>query len=200
MKKIARLGRGRGRARDNDGRRGGRAVCGALAALLAPWLLVLAFAGMPSASPRAAEAPEVGEDPAIERHMMSLAAELRCLQCQNQTLADSEAPLAVDLRQEIRELIAKGQTDEQIKAYLVARYGDFVLYRPPLKSKTYLLWFGPALVLLAGLAALYFALKRRLARLDAAAGVAAGAGALSDADARRAQHLLADDAEEGRLS
>jgi cytochrome c-type biogenesis protein CcmH/NrfF len=73
----------------------------------------------------------VGDNPCGRTPHDGAGAELRCLQCQNQTLADSEAPLAVDLRQEIRELIAKGQTDEQIKAYLVARYGDFVLYRPP---------------------------------------------------------------------
>ncbi len=139
----------------------------------------------------AAEAPEVGDNPAAERHMMTLAAELRCLQCQNQTLADSEAPLAVDLRQEIRELIAKGQTDEQIKAYLVARYGDFVLYRPPVKSKTLVLWFGPAIVLVIGLLALYLAVKRRNAHL-AAQGAADAAPQWNAADAQRAQRLLAD--------
>jgi cytochrome c-type biogenesis protein CcmH len=146
----------------------------------------------------AAEAPEVGDNPAAERHMMALAAELRCLQCQNQTLADSEAPLAVDLRQEIRELIVKGQTDEQIKAYLVARYGDFVLYRPPVKSKTLVLWFGPAVVLVGGLLALYLALRRRNARLELEAAGDAARGGLSAAEARRAQNLLATDAEEGQ--
>ena len=82
---------------------------------------------------------------------MALAEELRCLVCQNQTLADSHADLAVDLRQEIRELMQKGQSDEEVKRYLVARYGDFVLYRPPLKSSTWLLWFGPAVLLVGGL-------------------------------------------------
>jgi cytochrome c-type biogenesis protein CcmH len=148
----------------------------------------------------AAEAPEVGDNPAAERRMMALAAELRCLQCQNQTLADSEAPLAVDLRQEIRELIAKNQSDEQIKAYLVARYGDFVLYRPPVKSKTLVLWFGPAVVLLGGLLALYLALKRRNARLAAQGQLPGNDADLSAADARRAQALLADDTAQGGSS
>jgi cytochrome c-type biogenesis protein CcmH len=100
--------------------------------------------------------------------MMVLAQELRCLVCQNQTLADSQAELAADLRQEIRELMQKGQSDEEIKRYLVARYGDFVLYRPPLKPTTWLLWFGPAVLLLVGLAALYTVLirRRRLAAAD----------------------------------
>jgi len=154
---------------------------------------VLAFA---LAAAGAVEAPEVGDNPAAERHMMQLATELRCLQCQNQTLADSNAPLAVDLRQEIRELIAKGQTDQQIKEYLAARYGDFVFYRPPVKSETLLLWFGPALLVLGGLLALYITLRRRLARLEAE-GVTAE---LSDADARRAQNLLDEETGESSLS
>jgi len=125
------------------------------------WLAVSWQAG-------AREAIPVGEDPAVEQHMMVLAQELRCLVCQNQTLADSQASLAADLRQEIRELIQKGQSDEQIKQYLVARYGDFVLYRPPMKSTTWLLWFGPALLLVVGLTALYLVLirRRRLAAAD----------------------------------
>jgi cytochrome c-type biogenesis protein CcmH len=158
-------------------------------------LAAVATGALPSAV-AAREAPEVGSDPAAERHMMQLASELRCLQCQNQTLADSNAPLAVDLRQEIRELLAKGQTDAQVKEYLVARYGDFVLYRPPLQSNTLFLWFGPALVLLAGLAALYLTLKRRLARLEAAQSNQG----LSDAESQRAQRLLENEAEEGSLS
>jgi cytochrome c-type biogenesis protein CcmH len=144
----------------------------------------------------AAEAPEVGDNPAAERHMMQLASELRCLQCQNQTLADSNAPLAVDLRQEIRELLAKGQSDQQIKEYLGARYGDFVFYRPPVQGNTLLLWFGPALVLLGGLLGLYVTLRRRIARLEAA-GVTAD---LSDADAKRAQNLLDEEPGESSLS
>jgi cytochrome c-type biogenesis protein CcmH len=177
-------------ARDAGGRGRGWAPS---AAARGAWLLAAALCVLAPGPAAAREAPEVGDDPAAERHMLTLAAELRCLQCQNQTLADSNAPLAVDLRQEIRELIAKGQTDAQIKAYLGARYGDFVFYRPPVQSNTLLLWFGPALVLVAGMSALYITLKRRLAQPEAPRD-------LSDAEARRAQHLLDDDAEEGSLS
>jgi cytochrome c-type biogenesis protein CcmH len=138
----------------------------------------------------AREAPAVGQDPAVEQRMMVLAQELRCLVCQNQTLADSQADLAVDLRQEIRELMLKGQSDEQIKRYLVARYGDFVLYRPPMKSTTWLLWFGPALLLVAGLTALYTVLLRRR-RLVADEP-------LNPDQEKRALALLSE--EEGRLS
>jgi cytochrome c-type biogenesis protein CcmH len=138
----------------------------------------------------AREAAPVGQDPAIERRMMVLAQELRCLVCQNQTLADSQAPLAADLRQEIRELMQKGQSDEQIKQYLVARYGDFVLYRPPLRSETWFLWFGPAVLLVGGLTALYLVLLRRR-RL-------AGAEPLNADQEQRALALLSED--EGRPS
>jgi cytochrome c-type biogenesis protein CcmH len=144
----------------------------------------------------AREAQEVGEDPKIERHMMELASELRCLQCQNQTLADSNAPLAVDLRQEIRELLVQGKNDEQVKQYLVARYGDFVLYRPPVQGNTFLLWFGPAVVLVAGLTALYLTIQRRLARIEREQAAAP----LSDAEARRAQDLLDHEDDEGGMS
>jgi cytochrome c-type biogenesis protein CcmH len=138
----------------------------------------------------AREAAPVGQDPAIERRMMALSQELRCLVCQNQTLADSQADLAADLRQEIRELMQKGQSDEQIKRYLVARYGDFVLYRPPMKAATWLLWFGPALLLIAGLSALYLVLLRRR-RL-------AAAEPLNADQEKRALALLSED--EGQLS
>jgi len=122
----------------------------------------LALAALPVA---AGEAPEVGDNPAVERHMLQLAAELRCLQCQNQTLADSNAPLAVDLRQQIREMLARGQSDQQVKEYLVARYGDFVLYRPPFKTATVALWVGPGVILVAGVAAMLLAIRRRRERL-----------------------------------
>ena len=175
----------------DDSRTGARlrGVCALVAAGL---LAATLSAGLVAAS-GAREAQEVGDDPAAEHHMMRLASELRCLQCQNQTLADSNAPLAVDLRQQIRELLAKGQSDEQIKQYLVARYGDFVLYRPPLQSNTFLLWFGPALVLLAGLAALFWNLKRRLRRLESSPQY-------SEAESERAQRLLEKEAQEGGLS
>ena len=89
-------------------------------------------------------------DPALDARLRKLESELRCLVCQNQTLADSDASLAGDLRREVRALAVAGKSDAEIKDYLVARYGDFVLYSPPIKSLTWLLWFGPLLLLVAG--------------------------------------------------
>ena len=102
-------------------------------------------------------------DDALDARLKALEYELRCLVCQNQTLADSNAPLAEDLRREVRELATGGKSDAEIRAYLVARYGDFVLYKPPVKSTTYLLWFGP-FVLLAGGAIAWWTMIRRRAR------------------------------------
>ena len=107
------------------------------------------------------EARPLGDDPAVEARLKSLSQELRCLVCQNQTLADSSAPLAEDLRQEIREQIAKGLSDKEITDYLVARYGNFVRYRPPVDSQTILLWVGPTLLLIAGFTGLWLTLRRR---------------------------------------
>ncbi len=109
----------------------------------------------------AQEARPLGEDPAVEARLKQLAVELRCLVCQNQTLADSNAPLAEDLRREVREMIAKDMTDDQIVDFLVTRYGDFVRYRPPLKTTTWLLWAGPFLLLAAGATVLAVSLRRR---------------------------------------
>src|SRR3990172_7097456 len=89
-----------------------------------------------------------GEDSSVEKRTAALAQELRCLVCQNQTLADSNAPLAVDLRNQIREQLASGKSERDVKEYMVARYGDFVLYRPPFNAATALLWAGPFLLLL----------------------------------------------------
>jgi cytochrome c-type biogenesis protein CcmH len=100
-------------------------------------------------------------DDALERRVMNLAHELRCLVCQNQTLADSNAPLAVDLRNQIREQMAAGKSEEDVVQFLVARYGDFVLYRPPLKATTLLLWAGPFLFLVLGLFFLFRFLRAR---------------------------------------
>ena len=99
-------------------------------------------------------------DPALDARLKKLEEELRCLVCQNQTLADSNAPLAEDLRREVRELAVSGKSDDDIRAFLVARYGDFVLYEPPVKATTWLLWFGPFL-LLAGGALVWLAIVRR---------------------------------------
>lgn len=126
-------------------------------------MLVILLLTMPMLA--RAEAQPMGDDPVVEARLKSLSTELRCLVCQNQTLADSSAPLAEDLRREIRELIIKGMSDKEITDYLVARYGDFVRYRPPLKSQTVLLWVGPALLLVAGFAGLWVTLRRRNALL-----------------------------------
>ncbi len=101
------------------------------------------------------------EDPQIEQRMKALTTQLRCLVCQNETLADSRADLAEDLRREIREQMKAGKSDQEIIAFLTDRYGDFVLYNPPVKRITYLLWFGPFILLIAGTAVLYRYLKRR---------------------------------------
>jgi cytochrome c-type biogenesis protein CcmH len=137
----------------------------------------------------AGEAQPAAADPALEARVTAVASELRCLVCQNQTLADSNAPLAVDLREQIREQMQQGASERDVVDYMVARYGDFVRYRPPFKATTLLLWAGPALLMLAGFAALYFRLKRR--RGEAQPG-------LSDEQRSRAQALLADGAEAGR--
>jgi cytochrome c-type biogenesis protein CcmH len=101
------------------------------------------------------------EDPRIEQRMKALTEQLRCLVCQNETLADSRADLAEDLRRQIREQMIAGKTDQEILAFLTQRYGDFVLYNPPVKSTTYLLWFGPFVLLVAGTGVLYRYLKYR---------------------------------------
>src|SRR5439155_22544672 len=106
------------------------------------------------------------EDPQIEQRMKNLTEQLRCLVCQNETLADSRADLAEDLRKEIREQMKAGKSDQEIVAFLTQRYGDFVLYKPPVKSTTYLLWFGPFVLLFAGTGVLYRYLKKRRELID----------------------------------
>jgi cytochrome c-type biogenesis protein CcmH len=103
----------------------------------------------------------MADDPALEARMTRIASELRCLVCQNQTIADSNADLAQDLRRQVREMLRKGDDDATIIAYMTDRYGDFVLYRPPVKATTLLLWFGPAAMLLLGFGALAVVLRRR---------------------------------------
>jgi cytochrome c-type biogenesis protein CcmH len=113
----------------------------------------IGLAGMGAWSePEAAEAE-------LDRRVYVFSKEVRCLVCQNETLADSRADLALDLRREIREQMKAGRSDEQIAGFLTERYGDFVLYRPPLKPSTYPLWFGPFVLLASGLFALYRSLK-----------------------------------------
>ena len=101
------------------------------------------------------------DDPVIEQRLANLSKELRCLQCQNQTLADSPAGLATDLRREIRAQMKAGKSDQEIIAFLTQRYGDFILYRPRITFTTYLLWFGPFVLLLAGLYVLFRYIKQR---------------------------------------
>jgi len=108
-----------------------------------------------------AQIAQPNEDPQIEARMKALTEQLRCLVCQNETLADSRADLAEDLRREIRKEMKAGKTDQEILAFLTDRYGNFVRYRPPLIPKTYLLWFGPFVLLLFGIAVLYRYLGRR---------------------------------------
>jgi cytochrome c-type biogenesis protein CcmH len=117
----------------------------------------LAFSGRLLAQ----EAKPLADDPELEKRVMNLSKELRCLVCQNETLADSRADLAVDLRNEIRDQMKAGKSDKEIITFLTARYGDFVLYRPPVRPTTYLLWFGPFLLLVIGMVILYKYVRQR---------------------------------------
>jgi cytochrome c-type biogenesis protein CcmH len=133
---------------------------------MAKWMLALALA-LGCGLLQANEAAPASEDPVIEARMVKIAEELRCLVCQNQTIASSNASLAVDLRNQVREMLRRGDSDQQIIDYMTARYGDFVLYRPPLKGTTALLWFGPGVLLVGGLTVLFLVLRRR-SRMDPA--------------------------------
>lgn len=126
----------------------------------------------------------LADDPVAEKRLLKLSEELRCLVCQNQNIADSNAELAQDLRREIRTMIRDGKSDKEIIDFMVARYGDFVLYRPPLKGTTLLLWGGPLVLLALGLFALVRYQRRRAER------VAAEDKPLSAEEARRAEALL----------
>jgi cytochrome c-type biogenesis protein CcmH len=128
-------------------------------------------------------------DPALDARLKALENELRCLVCQNQTLAESNAPLAEDLRKEVRELAVAGKSDDDIRAYLVARYGDFVLYKPPVKATTYALWFGPFVLLAAGIAVWVTVLRRR-ARMPADDAPDDAPPPMNAAAASRARALL----------
>ena len=143
--------------------------------------LVLVCCGLAVA---AQEARPLAEDPVLEAKVLAIAEELRCLVCQNETIAASHADLAVDLRKQIRQKLQQGQSPEQIVDFMVQRYGDFVLYRPPIKRSTWLLWGGPFLLLLAALTGLALSIRRRR-RL---AGTP-----LQDDQAERARRLLGDE-------
>lgn len=120
-------------------------------------------------------------DPALEHRVQALSEDLRCLVCQNQSLADSNAPLALDLKRQVREQLTAGQSEQQVIDFMVARYGDFVLYRPPVKGITWLLWFGPFLLLAVALGVLL----RRLGRQQRPDH------AITEAERQRAAELLA---------
>jgi len=143
----------------------------------AAWLLVLCL--LAPVSPRAA-VPLQFDDPAQEERFARLTGELRCVVCQNQSLADSDAPLAHDLREELHALLVAGHSDEEIKSFLVERYGDFVLYRPPLQRNTLALWLVPGVLLLGGAVGLGIAIRRR-AQLPASAPADGGEPANGEA-------------------
>lgn len=156
---------------------------------LLPALVLLAalFAVQPASAQGVADtaAPTVVADPALETEVMELSHKLRCLVCQNQSIAESNAPLAIDLRNQVREQLASGRSQRDVLNYLVDRYGDFVLYEPPVKATTLLLWGGPALFLFGAAGWLGYRLRRRQREAAAMTG-------LSEAERRRARDLLAD--------
>ena len=121
---------------------------------------VLAFASTLALAQVSDPAPLQFQSPAEEQHFRALVSELRCVMCQNQSLADSNAMVAHDLRREVLELMRQGRTDAQIKDYLVARYGEFVLYKPRIEERTWLLWFGPIALLFAGGLVVAFVVRR----------------------------------------
>ena len=116
----------------------------------------------------AAEALPASDNPELEARVMKISNELRCLVCQNETIAASHADLAVDLRRQVREMLQNGQNEQQVVDYMTARYGDFVLYRPPFKPLTALLWMGPAVMVVVGLGTLFVVLRRRSRLADEA--------------------------------
>ena len=148
------------------------------------WLYFVIVLLIPGLAVAAYDASPLAENPQVEARLKTLAVELRCLVCQNQTLADSNAPLAEDLRREVREMIVKDMSDKEIIDFLVTRYGDFVLYRPPLKATTTLLWVGPFLLLIGGATALVFALRRRQKKLAEVS--------ISEAEHNRVAQLLSE--------
>lgn len=133
-------------------------------------------------SPFAKDATPLADDPVTEQRLIGISEEMRCLVCQNESLAGSRSDLANDLRREIRTLIKEGKSDDQIRNFMVERYGDFVLYRPPVKPITWLLWIGPFIILLIGIAVLFTYLRRRNSAVTTIA--------LSDDDNKRIDALL----------
>lgn len=152
-------------------------------------LVLLASLVTTTPSVIAGEADALAQNPALETRLKAMSEELRCLVCQNQTLADSDAPLAEDLRREIRLQMQAGKTNQEVMDYLVSRYGDFVRYRPPLNTTTALLWVGPFVLMLMGLLGLIVMLRRRQ---KVSAEVNSDAPLSAD-EARKVQELLSKD-------
>jgi cytochrome c-type biogenesis protein CcmH len=146
-----------------------------LALLLALQFTIGAYAG---------EATPLAEDPVVEQRLIAISEELRCLVCQNESLAGSRADLALDLRRELRTLIKANKSDAEIMEYMVSRYGDFVRYRPPVKPVTWMLWFGPFLLLIGAVVVLVRTVRRNQR--------GAAPPALDPAQRQKAQSLLQD--------
>ena len=146
--------------------------------------LALFYSGY-TLSQASSAAPPVSDNPALEKKVLEVSNELRCLVCQNESLSGSRSELAQDLRREIRDLIKQGKTDAEIRTFMVDRYGDFVLYRPPVKPTTWLLWAGPFVLMIAGMVALLMYLRRRNSH---AANLT-----LSEDENKRVDALLRDD-------
>ncbi|KYC28913.1 Cytochrome c biogenesis protein [Sterolibacterium denitrificans] len=160
--------------------------------LLLSCLLLTSLLQLPLA--QANEAAPLAEDPVVEKRLVSISEELRCLVCQNESLAGSHAELAQDLRREIRGMIKDGRSDDEIMTFMVDRYGDFVRYRPPMRASTWLLWFGPFVLLIGGVAGLMLHLRRRVA-----SNAVAGETMLSDEQRRAAEALLDSSIDENEL-
>lgn len=148
------------------------------------FLMALFLAALFVGPALAKEAAPLAQDEAVEKRMVEIAQDLRCLVCQNESLAGSHAELAEDLRREVRGLIKQGKTDQEVKDYLVSRYGDFVLYEPPVKPTTWLLWGGPFALLVVGILALMTYLRKRGTELKRTE--------LSEDELKRAEALLKD--------
>jgi cytochrome c-type biogenesis protein CcmH len=131
----------------------------------------------------AKDAAPLADDPVVEQRLIVISEEMRCLVCQNESLAGSRSDLANDLRRELRTLIKQGKTDAEIREFMVSRYGDFVLYRPPVKPSTWLLWLGPFGLMILGVVALFVYLRRRSADIGTN-------NVLTDEERKRANAML----------
>jgi cytochrome c-type biogenesis protein CcmH len=145
-------------------------------------LACLVLLALSMATGFAKDAAPLAEDPVVEARLIAISEEMRCLVCQNESLAGSRSDLANDLRRELRTLIKAGKSDQQIREFMVERYGDFVLYRPPVKPTTWLLWAGPFLLMITAVVVLLVYLRRR--------NRAVGDEVLTDEESSRAMALL----------